>query len=261
MNPSLQQLLQRSDVWRQRDRHPVSNIARYKSTGSVDLDRALNGGWPRSALTELLIAHGGIGELSLLMPLLTELSRQSQLQVWINPPFIPYAPALVQRGITLNSLLIVRGESQHHLWACEQALRSSGCGAVLYWPARALRYPELRKLQVAAATQHAMGFLFRDFQASNQPSPAVLRLQLNAIDTAAESQLTIRIVKQRGSSSGQIITLPRETYLRPTRPFTHYPSSQRNTTTIATQKRDIAPQRVAMHSLLSIETSSSAATQ
>ncbi len=219
MNPSLEQLLQRSDVWRPRDRRPLTPATRHESTGFTALDRELHGGWPRSALTELLVARPGIGELFLLTPILAGLGRAQRLQIWINPPFIPYGPALVQRGIALESLLIVRGNPQHHLWACEQALRSAGCGAVLYWPARPLRYPELRKLQVAAATENTMGFLFRDTRTAQQPSPAVLRMQLHAIDSSATAQLAIHIVKQRGYTGGQTVLLPRENVLRPAPTF------------------------------------------
>lgn len=216
MNPSLQQLLQRSDVWRNRDRRLLTSGVRGYATGFAELDRELQGGgWPRGALTELLFAQPGIGELQLLMPLLADLSRYQLLQVWINPPFTPYAPALAQHGIALESLVIVRSEPQHLLWACEQALRSAACGAVLYWPARQIRYAELRKLQVAAATHNATGFLFRDANSAAHTSPAALRLQLNAVD----SQLSIRIIKQRGREGGQSLLLPRAQALQPTQRF------------------------------------------
>jgi cell division inhibitor SulA len=215
MSSSLQQLLQRPDIWRSRESRLPTSDGRGYTTGFTGLDRELHGnGWPRGALTELLIAQAGVGELYLLTPFLADISRQQLLQMWINPPFIPYAPAFVQRDIALDSLLIVRGEPQHHVWACEQALRSAACGAVLYWPAKPLRYAELRKLQVAAASQHAVGFIFSDIKAAQRASPAVLRLQLDAID----SQLSIRIIKQRSRNHGYAVILPREQALQPT-PF------------------------------------------
>ncbi|HEY3699069.1 MAG TPA: translesion DNA synthesis-associated protein ImuA [Spongiibacteraceae bacterium] len=211
MNPSLQQLLQRPDVWRSRDRRLLASDGSGHATGFSALDRHLYGsGWPRGALTELVLAQSGIGELELLTPLLADIGRQQLLQVWINPPFIPYAPALLQNGIALDSLLIVRSEPRHLLWACEQALRSAACGAVLYWPAAQPSYAELRKLQVAAGTQRAVVFLFRDGNAAAHTSPAALRLQLSAQDT----QLSIRILKQRNSNSGQHILLPRHQMLQ-----------------------------------------------
>jgi len=203
MNTSLHNLLQRPDIWRPRDRR--SSGSSGASTGYGDLDRALHGGgWPRAALTELLVARPGIGELRLLAPLLSELKTQQLWQVWINPPFIPYAPALLQQGIDPALVLIVQGEARQQLWACEQALRSAACGAVLFWPAASLRYTELRKLQVAAAAQHCSGFLLRDTRSAAQPSPAALRLQLHGDEHA----LQLDILKQRGGNSGQRISLP-----------------------------------------------------
>lgn len=223
MNPSLQRLLERPDIWRPRDRRIIRSDGPGHATGFTALDAELHGGgWPRGALTELLLTQAGIGELYLLSPALADVSRRQLLQVWINPPFIPYAPALAQRGIDLDALLIVRGEPQHHLWACEQALRSAACGAVLYWPAQSLRYAELRKLQVAAASQRAMGFLLRDNRAAQQTSPAALRLQLETLEphAAVNAELTLRILKQRGREAGQTLSLPREHGLQTTQIFT-----------------------------------------
>lgn len=243
MNPSLQQLLQRPDVWRNRDRRLLTSGVRGYTTGFAELDRELQGGgWPRGALTELLLTQPGIGELQLLMPLLADLSRRQLLQVWINPPFIPYASALVQRGIALESLLIVRSEPQHLLWACEQALRSAACGTVLYWPARQIRYAELRKLQVAAAAQNAVGFLFRDANTAAHTSPAALRLQLNAID----AQLSIHIIKQRGREGGKTLLLPREQALQSTQPLTQEKQKPHPALNIATTNMP----KMALHAMV-----------
>lgn len=207
-SPTLQTLLQRPDLWRLQDgggagRGEPSGL----ETGFAALDAALHGGgWPRAALTELLVGQAGIGELQLLLPALAELSRQSLWQVWINPPFIPYAPVLAQHGIALESVLVVRTEPRQQLWTCEQALRSAACGAVLFWPAQSLRYAELRKLQVAAGAQQCAAFLLRGLNHADQTSPAALRLQLGVAD---EHQLSIEILKQRGGRSGQRVLLPR----------------------------------------------------
>jgi len=212
MPSSLQHLLQRSDVWRSRDRRSASRGDGVPS-GYSTLDRALQGGgWPRAALTELLVAQPGCGEVQLLMPLLARLGTQQLWQFWINPPFIPYAPALVQYGIDLNTLIVVQADARQSLWACEQALRNSACGAVLYWPSAKLRYAELRKLQVAAAAEQCSGFILRhDNRAELETSPAALRLQLRAENNGA---LAVTILKQRGGNSGQTITIARPAALQ-----------------------------------------------
>ena len=212
MNPSLQRLLQRPDIWRPRDRRPAGNNAGSgAATGFCDLDRALHGGgWPRAALSELLTDGISIGELRLLTPFLATLAERQLWQLWINPPFIPYAPALVQHGIDPTHLIVIRAEARQQLWACEQALRSAACGAVLYWPSAALRYGELRKLQVAAGGQHCVGFLLRAARSTQQTSPAALRLQLSADD----AHLNVQILKQRGGNAGQRISIPQPAALR-----------------------------------------------
>ena len=76
-------------------------------TGFASLDRHLpGGGWPHRSVTEVFLDHYGIGELALLIPALTSLMRQGEATekkwiMWIAPPFIPYAPALMQHGINV----------------------------------------------------------------------------------------------------------------------------------------------------------------
>ena len=96
------------------------------STGFAALDAELpGGGWPQSALTEILPRHEGIGELRILGAALAALSKQSRMLAWIAPPYLPYAPALAALGIDLKHILIVRTHSPREtLWATEQALRS-----------------------------------------------------------------------------------------------------------------------------------------
>lgn len=211
MPSPLQQLLQRPDVWRSRERRSALRSGGMRS-GYAALDEALHGGWPRSALSELLVAQPGCGEVQLLLPLLAQLGAQQLWQFWINPPFIPYAPALAQHGIDLNTLVVVQTDARQSLWACEQALRNSASGAVLYWPSEKLRYAELRKLQVAAGAEQCSGFIFRhDARAELETSPAALRLQLRAENNGA---LAVTILKQRGGNSGQTITIERPASLQ-----------------------------------------------
>jgi hypothetical protein len=165
-------------------------------TGFAALEAELpGGGWPTGCLTELLPAHAGIGELRILGPALAQLSRAGKRLAWIAPPHLPYAPALDAAGIALARLLIVRtAAARDTLWAAEQALASSACSAVLVWPG-AVKYAELRRLQLAAEKARALAVLFRPPQAAGDASPAALRL---ALDTAAGA-LAVRILKRRGS--------------------------------------------------------------
>ena len=176
-------------------------------TGFEALDRHLpGGGWPATGLTEILMEHYGIGELSLLMPALARLGQDGSAgcTVWIAPPFIPYAPALHGQGIDLDRILIVRDHTnawghQDVLWAMEQALRFGSCAAVLAWTRSVDQIP-LRRLQLAAEAGRCWAVLFRPLNASRQRSPAVLRMRL----TAVGEQTRIEILKCRGGSPGVV---------------------------------------------------------
>ena len=195
------------------DRHPGiwrgSELARTAcpgiATGFPALDTELpGGGWPRAALTEILPQHEGIGELRILGPALAQLAAQGKFIAWIAPPHLPYAPALAAAGIDLARVVIVKTSREgDSLWAAEQALRSAACGGVLAWP-REIRFPQLRRLQLAAEGSPCLAVLFRPTQAAREPSPAVLRI---ALATSAGG-LALSILKRRGAPLSRSILLP-----------------------------------------------------
>ncbi|NIV75656.1 MAG: translesion DNA synthesis-associated protein ImuA [Gammaproteobacteria bacterium] len=164
------------------------------STGVAELDERLpDGGWPLGALTEVLCAGEGIGELRLVLSALAELSRRERWIVWVNPPYVPYAPALVGRDMDLSRVLVVHAQATDALWAAEQALRSATCGAVLLWSS-ITEGRSLRRLQLAAEHGGSWGVLFRGHQAASQPSPSALRLRLAPTSRGLE----VEILKCRG---------------------------------------------------------------
>ena len=195
------------------DQHPGiwrgSELARTAcpglATGFTALDAELpGGGWPRGALTEILPQHEGIGELRILGPALAQLAAQGKFIAWIAPPYLPYAPALAAAGIDLARVVIVKtAKDADTLWAMEQALASAACGGVLAWP-RDIRFPQLRRLQLAAEGGRCLAVLFRPTQAAREPSPAVLRI---ALATAAGG-LALSIFKRRGAPLSRPILLP-----------------------------------------------------
>jgi len=202
-SPSFSTLLARPDIWRGDSLNRAG--ASVVSSGFPALDAELpGGGWPAGALTEILPAHEGIGELRLLGPVLAGLSRRGLRLAWIAPPHLPYAPALTAAGIDLAKLVIVRTASRKEtLWAAEQALASNACGAVLAWPGRT-KYAELRRLQIAAEGGRAPAFLFRLPEAAGESSPAALRIALGTSDGG----LAVQVFKRRGSPLVRPILLP-----------------------------------------------------
>ncbi|MBI3575912.1 MAG: translesion DNA synthesis-associated protein ImuA [Gammaproteobacteria bacterium] len=196
---NLEDLLQRADLWRGGTTPPISGLP----SGFAALDAELpGGGWPQSALTEILIERTGIGELRLLLPALARLTHEDRWVAFVAPPFIPYAPALLRAGVNFDHVLVIHArDGKDVLWAVEQALRAGTCGAVLAWQTAA-EMKRLRRLQLAAEAGHALGVLFRSAETARESSPAALRLKL---DPAARG-LAVHILKRRGGwPTGPII--------------------------------------------------------
>lgn len=212
MNEMLEQVTRRNDTWRGRQRHfqdsrVAANSACHDSrglaTGYATLDAQLQqGGWPLDSTIELLSDGCGLGAMGLFLPAMERLSEQGRWQVFIAPPYIPYAPLLAARGIDTRQVLLVHPQNRKDLlWATEQALRSTTCSAVFSWlGAQDYCYSELRKLQLAAASGDSLAVLFRASQACQQHAPASLRLQMR-------EYRKVHILKQRGGNQSVDVAL------------------------------------------------------
>lgn len=179
-------------------------------TGHERLDATLpGGGWPLGALTELLVARDGVGELSLLLPTLADVCRQGGWAVLVDPPWTPYAPAMRGHGIDLARLLVVETQdARASLWACEQALRGVRGGVVLSWlrgGRHQAGFSHLRRLQLAARSGRKGAFLFRPAEIAGQATPAAMRLHL----AAEEQDLCLTVLKARGLHAGAQLRLRR----------------------------------------------------
>jgi len=200
---ALDAVLLHHPVWR--GGAPAQAGSRGIPTGFCLLDRELpGGGWPAGALTEILCADEGIGELQLVLPALAALTCAGSRVAWLAPPHLPYAPALAAAGVRLEFLTVIRAPGRRDaLWAAEQVLRTGACRALLAWLPRA-SYAELRRLAVAAEAGMAFTALFRPSQAALEPSPAPLRLALES----GGDRLTVRILKRRGIPVAQPLDIP-----------------------------------------------------
>jgi hypothetical protein len=205
---SIEQLVQLPGVWRggelEHARQPAFR------TGYAALDAELpGGGWPSGTLSEVLHEAVGIGEVTFLAGALARASEANRLVAWINPPHLPYAPALAQAGLALDRCLVVRPANREDaLWAAEQALKSGACGAVMLWleegaTRRHDEYAWLRRLQMSAESGRSMAIYFRSTAAERLSTPAHLRVVLSREDGV----LKARIPKRRGPSLQQPIAL------------------------------------------------------
>jgi len=216
-NPAIDELLNTTpQLWQGRQ---FNHVQLTVPTGHVQLDARLPGkGWPLGAVTELICGTPGLGEFSLLFPLLASLGEEGKWAVLVDPPWIPYPASLQAHGVRLERLLLVRTHNaQESLWACEQALCSGRGGVVLAW-AEQIAFSRLRRLQLAAESHAKLAFLFRPEHARRKSSPAALRLQLAA---GGHRGTRVDVLKCRGSRP------PEPGWLL--RPFSHYATSSSQT--------------------------------
>ncbi|WP_025856174.1 translesion DNA synthesis-associated protein ImuA [Pseudomonas sp. CHM02] len=176
-------------VWKGRPAVPPASV---HPTGLAALDAVLpTGGWPEAALSEILMAKDGVGELQLVLPTLARLSAAGERIVLVAPPYTPYPHAWQNAGVDLRLLSVIQAEERDALWAVEQCLRSGSCGAVLCWPRKA-DDRALRRLQVAAETGQTLAFAWRALSEAVNSSPAALRLAVEA------KPAQVRVLKCRG---------------------------------------------------------------
>lgn len=202
------------DVWR------AHELARAHAAGVDTGHAALNavlpeGGWPPSALTELLQPGPGCGEWGLLLPALAQLcgargpGRAGRLPVGVlvGAPHAPMGAALQARGLAPSQLLQVAATGgSERLWAAEQALRCADVACVLLWLEQAPA-AQLRRLHIAAQDHAKLLFVLRPERAQHESSPAPLRLLLRwqgdappppASACSPAPPLWVRVLKRRG---------------------------------------------------------------
>ena len=198
---ALAEVLARGDIWRGDTLAslPGSTVA----SGHPELDAELpGGGWPRGNLTEILVDRSGLGEMTLLLPALAQLSAEGGWLALVAPPWLPHAPAWAAAGLALDRLVVVQAGKQA-AWCCEQLLACGGFAAVLAWPGAGVDAKALRRLQAAAEGQPTFTWLWRPLGLAATPSPAPLRLAL----AAGEGGLSVRILKRRGRPAARPLNL------------------------------------------------------
>ncbi len=171
-------------------------------SGSAELDKFLpGGGWLVGTIVELMPMQAGIGELRLLMPTLARITNADRYVALIAPPYVPFAPALLQHGVRLERLLIIQAlQAADILWTFEQTLRCRSFGAALAWPAT-IKDREVRRLQLAAAAGSSIGFVYRPPAAALQASAAAVRMKLRS---DPQGSLQLEVLKCRGGRSGVV---------------------------------------------------------
>lgn len=193
----------RADAW--------SAPARACSSGHPALDAQLpGGGWPAGGLVELLSTQPGLHEGSLLAPHWADVCRAEPAArlAWVvlrHNPWRAHAPGLARLGLSPQRLLCLRPATEADAaWAVEQMLHSAGVNAI-WWLTRHAQSQHLRRLQWAAQARGIPLFVSRPLACRQDPSPAPLRLHLQA---APEQALRVRILKRQGPRHERALDLP-----------------------------------------------------
>jgi protein ImuA len=177
-----------------------------------------NGGWPQSALIELLLHQPGIGEMQLLRPALEAIARKRRI-VLIQPPHVPQIAAWSTWDLLTERMVWIDTEkAADALWSAEQVLRNGSCGAVVLWQARS-RSASLRRLHLAAQEADTVFWLMRPLAEADESSPASLRLGLRP----ANGGIEVSFVKRRGPQTDSPLRL-----LLDSMPSTDFPSPPEN---------------------------------
>lgn len=168
-------------------------IGETVDSGYAALSAELPGaGWPKGALTEILIEHQGTAELRLLQPALASL-RQGHI-IFLQAPFQPQIGGMAELGLNAAQLLWIRTHKPvDALWAAEHILRSGSCSALLYWQSQ-MKNEALRRLHLAAQSGRTLFCMIRPLAFAQTPSPAPLRLSLKT----TRDGLQIDFIKRRG---------------------------------------------------------------
>ncbi len=195
---TLHPLLDSGRLWRGQARQRVATLP----TGFAALDAVLpGGGWPRAAVSEVLHAAPGQGELRLVLPLLARLSQAGRPLALVAPPLTPYAPGWAQAGVALSRLVVVDA-GDDGVEAAVQLLQA-GAGTVCLWRPR-LDDTDLRRLSLAAESADAPMLWLRQGGLQAPGSLAALRLWVQRHPSA----LQVDVLKVRGGRAHTGLMLP-----------------------------------------------------
>lgn len=170
-------------------------------TGWSELDEALGGGLPRGALTVVTGPAGG-GRITLAGRVLATSSGPSRPVAWVDGRKDLYPPALMQLGLPLERLLLVRSDVEGAMAALEQIVSSGLFAAVAAWGLdRWLEPARVRRIQTGVEGARGRMMWVCEPDAAARIPGAALRLR---VERGSDSELQVRIEKDRsGHRLGQ----------------------------------------------------------
>lgn len=205
MTVPLDRLAAHERYWRRHGVRRASSQLQPATTrsGWPMLDRVLpGGGYPAGAVTEMLCAQTGIGEVSFLLECLRQrLDADPRRQAaFVSPPHAVSAPALISAGIDLTRLPVLTcARDAERVWAIEQMAQTGLFTAFVLW-SETLDTTHLRRLQLIAEQASCPIFVYRSLQQARQRSPAALRLAITQVDGAQQ----LEVLKCRGPAGARV---------------------------------------------------------
>ena len=142
----------------------------------------------------------------MLLPALRHVTADGQWAAFVNPPYIPYAPALSNAGVRPDRLLIIDSQDDANtLWAAEQVLRAGIFASVVVWVNKSAAQKQ-RRLQLAAEIGKTWATVYRPMRTSREHSPVSTRIALSL----QGGHLSLDIIKVRGGTPKTLCIDPAE---------------------------------------------------
>ena len=172
------------------------------SSGFAELDAVLpGGGFRRGNLVEWLALEFGSGATSLALRSARRAMGDDRTLVVVERQGTFFPPAL-EENFPWERLLLVRCDHvREAAWACDQALRTSGVGAVLTW----LDHVDerlLRRWQLAAAGSGALGLVVRHLPRQPEACFCDVRILVAPLDAAGGRRVYLELLRLRQGRAG-----------------------------------------------------------
>jgi hypothetical protein len=170
-----------------------------RSTGMPGIDRLLDGGLPKGAIS-VLTGPSGAGRTTIAARILAEETRSLRPVAWVDAKGTLYPPALEQAGVDLSRLLMVRGVRERGLFAVEQILESGAFGVVITTGLEScLSQAGLRRVQSASEGSGASTIFILEPHASASVTNAAIKLRVSRRGNGVQ----VEVEKAKGDLVGR----------------------------------------------------------
>jgi hypothetical protein len=182
------------------------------SSGRSALDRLLgDGGFRRGTLVEWFADAPGAGATTLALVAARQAAAEARPVVVVDRSG-RFCPSAVAKAFDLRRLLVVRSPRLDEArWACDQALRTPGVGAVVAWTEEEdERW--LRRWQLAAETSGALGLVVRHMP--RQPEACFSQVRLRVVPLCGLSsavggrRVRVEVLRRRQGGPGAVAEVP-----------------------------------------------------